>query len=119
MPTTLAPNLLPQKEFGKVARLTGVGFLAVGLIGFLVKARGTATACPAALHRLTAAGLCVGVAAEGRQQLAALLPGRLQRDTLECGLYARRGNAASAMFRQCCARWPLTPSPFLLPPFCR
>ncbi|KAI7835921.1 hypothetical protein COHA_010182 [Chlorella ohadii] len=26
-----------RKEFGKVARLTGVGFLAVGLIGFLVK----------------------------------------------------------------------------------
>ncbi|PRW39073.1 transport Sec61 subunit gamma [Chlorella sorokiniana] len=26
-----------RKEFSKVARLTGVGFLAVGLIGFLVK----------------------------------------------------------------------------------
>ncbi|KAL4440339.1 hypothetical protein ABPG75_003340 [Micractinium tetrahymenae] len=29
--------LLPQKEFTKVARLTAMGFLAVGLIGFLVK----------------------------------------------------------------------------------
>ena len=28
---------LLQKEFGKVARLTAMGFVAVGLIGFLVK----------------------------------------------------------------------------------
>lgn len=27
----------PQKEFTKVAKLTGIGFLAVGLIGFVVK----------------------------------------------------------------------------------
>jgi hypothetical protein len=33
----LPPLLLPQKEFLKVSRLTGVGFLAVGLIGFIVK----------------------------------------------------------------------------------
>ncbi len=33
-----APLLpIPQKEFTKVAKLTGIGFLAVGLIGFVVK----------------------------------------------------------------------------------
>jgi hypothetical protein len=36
-PACPPPACLLQKEFLKVSRLTGIGFVAVGLIGFLVK----------------------------------------------------------------------------------
>lgn len=37
LPSLARLVLTAQKEFTKVARLTAMGFLAVGLIGFLVK----------------------------------------------------------------------------------